>query len=1002
MLKRLFFVASLFFVTVAFPTMFASTSIRPNYVYNTAALSVDPDGLSFGTITSPSVVMVGYTSLTFNPSPWSEWTVRVYTKNANGKPGMVGVTDTTKTVPFKVWCNNFGPSGATEHDPPDPTNGINWRDWWYWVPDQSEMDPTNKWTWRRLLWGSVPYGKTDYPIYFAADFGRDGFSGQSYSTTVYFEVIDRLEDATGANSVVATMSLDVIVDIPLNINLSIDQNSFIGFSNVHTTDTRVLAEGTVYVTLEATGIRHVDSTLDHDAATLRVYTENDPEDTNVVRLGMVGDLDPDWTVPLKVWTLNFGPGIDANGDSIPDVDNDLNWKDDKQAVWVYIFDKNQPIREDYWNDPDIPPDYQDPQGAWNHSLFDYTDLFKWSNYHDRIVDDEYVYHLPPGLLLKNPDSRGEDRRVPLYLAADFTDAIPQNYSTTVYVEAAFSRDAGDHIAISETVPILISATVSAGNGSPIDWLRNRVDMRPDIDSSNSTVEKLADSHQEPMDWSDGGWLYDQALAIIAFTRSCDYDYARQLLNGLRYLQNNDGSWFFSFLTNVNDAMLNTWVNTDKKTYIYNPGTEKVEIIENPNEIPDELEKRAYWDRINGFPEDQIGDWILEDYSTTICPQTQTTLPDEIKYRTYDFRKYTGSIAWAVMALNYYELETGDTQYRDVVEAAIGWLESQQETDSNSPAYGGVKMGRGWWEWAKGLGVHNEKDGFINLPSFPTEHNVDTYSAFKYYGQIADNSTYIEKAELIKQFVLKELWNPHVDTIKHPEVIGFVNNNFFAGLDMFQDPVDGKVDTDYYLDAQTWTNLSFGSNTSVKDKEGNPNTIKIALDFLDEIDPNNSPNPWTDYYGNVIHGKAYLKVTGKTIHQGKGFEVTSIDGYKEKARDKYYQTEDNPIGDFVWSEGSEGVVAARYLVGDDNLADYYHGETASYLMANGGVPYSTIGVPDSAALDKPLWSFSDNNSIAGTAWFYFNEVHSRINPFQPSAQLPGLCTVYLPVIMKSAP
>ena len=60
------------------------------------------------------------------------------------------------------------------------------------------------------------------------------------------------------------------------------------------------------------------------------------------------------------------------------------------------------------------------------------------------------------------------------------------------------------------------------------------------------------------------------------------------------------------------------------------------------------------------------------------------------------------------------------------------------------------------------------------------------------------------------------------------------------------------------------------------------------------------------------------------------------------------------------------------------------------MDNGGAPYSRLPVNPS----DPLWNWTDANSIAGTTWFYFNELPTRVNPFQPR-----ILRVYLPLVMK---
>lgn len=97
--------------------------------------------------------------------------------------------------------------------------------------------------------------------------------------------------------------------------LGLDDGAFAGFVDVHTTDTRVLAVGPLTVSLEATGLGA------YNAASLRIYTRNDAQPA---RSGMVGQSVPSETVPVKVWTPNFGQGHDNDHDGIPDVLDDRN------------------------------------------------------------------------------------------------------------------------------------------------------------------------------------------------------------------------------------------------------------------------------------------------------------------------------------------------------------------------------------------------------------------------------------------------------------------------------------------------------------------------------------------------------------------------------------------------------------------------------------------------------------------------------------------------------
>jgi hypothetical protein len=912
--------------------------------------------------------------------------LRVYTENDPSDPnrvrrGMVGQDALTDTIPFKIWTPNFGSGVDNDGDGvPDVDNDWNWkhitRTVWAYVLDKNEP-MTETWPvtstescWNRPLFNytdlfkwsndyttqTLPFSLTlQQPVHFALALERK-VHPQDYSTQVYFEfaLSDDLGD-TITTSYTATMTLTATLNYTSpTVNLSADTSEFAGFSNLDPWPQRVLASGGVTLTASAYGL------YPYDAATIRVYTKNAQG-----HLGMVGDCNRDWTVPLKVWTPNFG-----DGDGIPDPGNDENWRD----IWVYVFDWNHPVTETWWATLPITHSHSDPQCAWCHPLFNYTDLFKWSDYNDnKDANGDYAYHLLHYLELTDRrwPQQGEDRRVPLYFAADFTDALPQTYSTTLYIEFAFSSDKGDNIAKSVTETIVISATVP-GDGSPINWLLNRVHMRPDMDSTNDTVEKLADSLQEARDESDGGWTYDQALMVIALTAAGHDEEAKQILNGLKCLQNDDGSWFFSYMTDVTGDKIEDWKNTDEVT-LYDGNTCLTETIASANSYPDELEERACWDVTHGLPLDQIGPWILEDYGSTLSPQTQTLLSDTIKYRTYDFRKFAGTNAWVIMAINFYEAQTGDSSYQQMALKALDWLISYSDTVTTSPTYGGIAMGR-VWDQAEVTATLTTTYGFVDRPVYVAEHNFDSHSAFLSMGRLTGNDTYTQTAEQIGAFLLRELWAPHVDKDKHPGLD--IDNFFFPGIDMSDKDnfPNGVIDTScIYLDGQTWSVLALGPETEVRDKDGMTKTLKIALDFPDKINPET--------------GRPYMLVSDTTIFSGTCYMVTEIDGYKESTCST----------DFVWSEGSEGMVAACYRAGDpENIAkaDYYHDETASYMMGNGGVPYSTLP----ANPTDPSWNWTDANSIAGTAWFYFNERSLKVNPFQP--QSPVRC-IYFPIIMKRA-
>ncbi len=1168
------------------------------------SLALSPTSVNLGNITVAGFVTTSAISVTYNTGSWSSYTLRVYTQNAGGQPGLVGQSNSSIKLPFKVWTANFG-GGSTM---PPPATPPNWVNYWQWVPDKAEMSSSDPYSWRRLTWNGNSSPPCDnstvtspFNVYFGFDLELDGFTKQTYSGTVYFELIDKCSSDAGAQSVIVPFTLTIQLSYGVVASVSLTPTSLT--SNITTTDTRVLVSGTVSATIKATGLRSHNATYNYNALTVRVYTENNLSNPGLVQNGLKGLTNTSQSIPVKVWVPNFGPGVDANNDGIPDVDNDKNWKDPDSTVWVYAFDKNKPItdaapynytlfnftdlfklsaldannpvppgvlfinpnrnnqdgrlkirfalsldskaapqtyqsriyvelglsrnngatihvtRRKYvtltatlsgatpiitltgdksalafsglstfsgrtlaqdsvklsldarglynynaasfrvltdngldanansrlgmkgstlpdwsvplrvWTSnygpgidgnadgiPDVandtnwkgnqavwvyvldkaapgreswPPNL-DPNNAWGRPLFDFTELQRWSDFNDQLDGNgDYVYHVPQHIrLIDRTANDGTDNRVAVYFAADFTDAMPQSYSTALKIEAAFSSDGGYTIARKESLTVNLSATVPGNGGDALAWLQNRVDMRPDLDGATGTVKKLADSHQNENDESDAAFIYDQALAIMALARAGDYTRARQIIEGLRYLQNSDGSFFFSYMTTADEAQVTSWATTDA----------------NNNGKPDELENRVNYSANNGLDstKQQIKSWIYGDYSVTVCPQTQTTLPDKIKYRTLDFRKFTGSITWVAMALNYYEQKSGDSQFRDVLDGVINYLKSVQQTSlatsTDSLDYGGVRVGRNFFFWAGDTtqGVDGMSiDGFVNLRSYAIEHNLDAYSAFRYYGNLTGDQDASSRAQLLHNFILNNLWAPNVNTSLHPEAVGQVENCFFVGYDLTPSSLNvnpkGVIDVAHYLDAQSWSVLALGPSVSVKDKNGVAGALSMALAFLDATD-NRS---WTDCGNAAIPSRPFLKASQlQTIYAGTAAAVSGIDGYKERAREKYYQTPGNPRGEFVWSEGTEGVVAARYLNNETASADYYHAETTSYKLANGGVPYSTLPVPDSvgfkpSACDnriKDSWSFGDNASVAGTAWYYFNQLlsNARLNPFQPYA------------------
>lgn len=111
---------------------------------------------------------------------------------------------------------------------------------------------------------------------------------------------------------------------------------------------------------------------------------------------------------------------------------------------------------------------------------------------------------------------------------------------------------------------------TASSGGSMGELTGGSDTTPDTDDDR-LITSSASAVTQPVDWIRGqfgafglvdsyqgddkvqGYTYDQAMAVLAFSRAglIDAAYftdARRILSAMRSLQNPDGSWFFSYAT----------------------------------------------------------------------------------------------------------------------------------------------------------------------------------------------------------------------------------------------------------------------------------------------------------------------------------------------------------------------------------------------------------------------------------------------------------------------
>ncbi len=233
-------VATAFIPSAAFAGTTATVTVSITVLQGQSSIAVDTTAVAFGSVSGSvsahrfisSAVKVSYFAAN-NP-----WTIRVYTANPGNVPGLIGVTDSTKSIPLKTWCDNYGPRLDPLGHAPDVNNKYFWAGYdfngngtktdlitdgsisevalgfdvngngiatdtglgtaanpvpedpiWMRVPDQTEQIVGNPYTWRRLTYSGAELDSTGFPVYFGVDVS--GVTPQDYkTTTLTFQIIN--------------------------------------------------------------------------------------------------------------------------------------------------------------------------------------------------------------------------------------------------------------------------------------------------------------------------------------------------------------------------------------------------------------------------------------------------------------------------------------------------------------------------------------------------------------------------------------------------------------------------------------------------------------------------------------------------------------------------------------------------------------------------------------------------------------------------------------------
>lgn len=277
---------------------------------------------------------------------------------------------------------------------------------------------------------------------------------------------------------------------------------------------------------------------------------------------------------------------------------------------------------------------------------------------------------------------------------------------------------------------------------------------------------------------------------------------------------------------------------------------------------------------------------------------------------------TGSIGWLVWGMCHYALETGDTQFLDIIAKAGNWLLSQQILTESDPRYGLLTGGYGSYE--SDYTYIDEKITWCSV-----EHQCSSLQALEGCALLLGEAEYKQAAELIRQQLRRVCYDE-------------VNKRFYQGIG------PESVDEAWALDCTTWAGMILLSITNSEYSKGCLETAEEAYLTTEK---------------SIIRSTSmeYYNQTYSSDQLFSGFRP-----YSDRTADYA------GAPDLIWTEGTLGYSALALMLGETEEAKKYVDECIKLQNCNG----STGGVLYTTATYASLpWEFHAWESTVSSAWLY---------------------------------
>jgi hypothetical protein len=286
---------------------------------------------------------------------------------------------------------------------------------------------------------------------------------------------------------------------------------------------------------------------------------------------------------------------------------------------------------------------------------------------------------------------------------------------------------------------------------------------------------------------------------------------------------------------------------------------------------------------------------------------------------------TGASAWMGYAITFY-LKTRLTDNPNLLQQdneAMNHLKLAQSIADRillrqikspaDPRYGFFTGGEGRYSYRWNKKTNDVEEYFIpgSIEWASIEHNIDIYFLLRDLAILTGKKKYISPSDILKQSMVSKSWN---------EKSGQLNRG---------QRIDG-ADTAKALDCASWGSVflqAAGENSK-------------ALTSIDSTE---------NYFVSAKNHHGYKPYFDELLYEDP--DINSL--FYPDVPDKNWKD-----SQMIWTEGSLGVAMAYLKLGKNEAADDLVKMMVDLQDKEGGLPYAT---------ENLRYQFSDNSSVAGTAW-----------------------------------